>query len=437
MSLLQIIFFAFLLISSVYFTLLNDTDVIIHLTRSLEYDVPVSILVLIIFVCGLVVASILSFFSNSKFRIILWRKYRKKEKLSKTYIRGLEYYISGQQKKSIPLLKKVVRENSNKSMPLTLLGNIFRSQDNIKKAIDLHQKAKSISSSDKFVQKSLEEDYQSTKTLPVQKETVKELTLPESNNLDNLFRLRDTHLKSEDWNEAIVIQNQIIPKIKDSDKRKEEKRKVSIFYYESAMGSFKNDFFQAAIQKLRNSIKEDPNFIASHILLGECYLKSGKEKKALKTWESGYQQTDDPLFLKRIDKFYIDRNQPKEVIELYQDAINKKPKVPLLHFLLGETYIRFEMFDDAMSEFQKAYAYNPDSIALNLLIGKIYERKDDFESASGEYQKAFQKELESVLKFTCGKCGFQVNKWVGRCPECKEWDINSFDIHKHSQKLLD
>lgn len=437
MSFLQILFFAVLLTVSVYFTLLNQAVVPIHLTSSTEYQLPVSILVLIILVCGFAIASILNFISNSKFRIGLWRKYRKKDKLSKAYIKGLEYYISGQQKKSIPLLKKIAKEDSKKTMPLTLLGNVFRSQNKFEQAIDFHQKAKSIAPSDKFVLKNLEEDYKSTNNLPLQKETIKELTLAENNNPDTLFRLRDMHVKSENWNEAIVVQNQIIVKAKAPDKRKEEKRKASIFYYESALGSFNNDFFQVAIQNLKNSVKADANFTAPHILLGEAYLKLGKEKKALKTWKRGYQQTDDPLFLKRIDKFHIDRNCPKEVIQLYQDAINKKPKVPLLHFLLGEAYIRFEMFDDAMSEFQKAYAFNPDSIALNLLIGKIHERKDDFQSASTEYQKAFQKELASVLKFTCGKCGHQISKWVGRCPECKEWDINSFDIQKSEQKLLD
>lgn len=437
MSFLQILFFAVLLTVSVYFTLLNQAVVPIHLTSSTEYQLPISILVLIILVCGFAIASILNFISNSKFRIGLWRKYRKKDKLSKAYIKGLEYYISGQQKKSIPLLKKIAVEDSKKTMPLTLLGNVFRSQNDFEKAIDFHQKAKSIAPTDKFVLKNLEEDYKSTNNLPLQKETVKELTLAENNNPDNLFRLRDMHIKSENWNEAIVVQNQIIAKVKVPDKRKEEKRKASIFYYESALGSFNNDSFQGTIQNLKNSIKADANFTAPHILLGESYLKLGKEKKALKTWKRGYQQTDDPLFLKRIDKFHIDRNSPKEVIQLYQDAINKKPKVPILHFLLGEAYIRFEMFDDAMSEFQKAYVFNPDSIALNLLIGKIHERKDDFQSASTEYQKAFQKELASVLKFTCGKCGYQVSKWVGRCPECKEWDINSFDIQKSEQKLLD
>ncbi len=436
MSFLQLLFFAILLVASVYFTLLNQTIVPIHLTSSTEYQLPVSILILIIFVCGLVIASILNFIANSKLRINLWRKYRKKEKLSKTYIKGLEYYISGQQKKSIPLLKKVAGEDSKKTMPLALLGNVFRSQNDFDNAIVFHQKAKAIAPSDKFVLKNLEKDYESTNNLPLQKETVKELALVENNNLDNLFCLRDMHLKSENWNDAIDVQKQIIIKTEDPDKRKEENRKASIFYYESARNSFEKDFLQNAIHSSKSSIKADANFTAPHILLGEAYLKSGKEKKALKVWEQGYNITDDPLFLKRIDKFHIDRNRPEEVIQLYQDAINKKPDVPLLHFLLGEAYIRFEMFDDAMSEFQKAYAFNKDSIALNLLIGKIYERKDDFQSASIEYQKVFQKELASSLKFTCGKCGYQLRKWVGRCPECKEWDIKSFDIQKPEQKLL-
>lgn len=436
MSLLQILFFVVLLIASIYFTLLNQAIIPLHLTSSIEFQFPVSVVLLITFFFGVILALTLYFTSNFKTRFALWRKYRKKEQLNKTYIRGLEYYISGQQKKSIPLLKKILEEDSSKAVPLTLLGEYYRSQENYKKAIDYHQKAKSIAPSDKFVLKNLEEDYQSTKNLPLQKETLKELAAGEKDNLENLRHLADLHTRSESWNEAIAVQDRIILKVKDSDELKNEKRKASIFYYESALCAFNNNFFQAAIQKLKRSIENDTNFTAPRILLGEAYLKLGKEKKALKSWERGYQQTGDPMILKRADKFYIDQNRPKEVIQLYQDAISKRAKVPLLHFLLGEAYIRFEMFDNALSEFQKAYTYNPDSIALNLLIGKIYEKKDDFQSASIEYQKAFEKELASVLRFTCGKCGYQINKWVERCPKCKEWDIKNFDINKPDQKLL-
>ncbi len=436
MSFFQILFFSILLIASIYFTLLNQAIIQIYLSRSIKFDLPVSILILFTFLLGAIVAFILNLISNIKTRTILYLKYRKKEKLNNTFIKGLEYYISGQQKKSIPLLKKTIEKDSSKAIPLTLLGNIYRSQKDFEKAIFFHQKAKALTPSDKFVLKNLEEDYQATKNLNLQKKVVKELTLLEKDNIDNLLRLRDLHKANESWNDAIAVQNQIIPKTKDPEKLKEEKRKASIFYYESALESFNNDFFKIAIQKLKNSIKNDSTFTASHMLLGEVYLKMTNKKKALKTWEYAYEQTDDPLLLKRIDKFYIDQNQPKEVIQLYQCAIEKNPNAPLLHFLLGEAYIRFEMFDDAMLEFQKAYTYKSDSIALNLLIGKIFERKDDFQSASREYQKAFQKELSSVLKLTCGKCGYQISKWAGRCPKCKDWSIKGFDINKSGQKLL-
>lgn len=437
MPFLQILFFAFLLLASIYFTLLNQTVIPVHLTSSIEFDLPISILLLSTLLLGVVITFLLTFISNFRARVVLRKKYRQKEKLNQTYIKGLEYYISGQEKKSISLLKKILTNDSSKVVPLTLLGNIYRSQENYNKAIDYHQKAKFLAPKDKFVLKNLEEDYSFAKDITLQTEVVKELVQIENGNPDNLLRLRELHTQSENWDEAIVIQNQVISKAKDPDKLKEEKRKASIFYYESALEAFNKDLFGVAVQKLKSSIEVDSSFIPSHILFGESYLKLEKEKKALRAWEEGYQQTNDPLFLKRMDKFYIDRNRPKEVVQLYQNAIKKKPNYPLLHFLLGEAYIRFEMFDDALSEFKNAYAFYPDSIALSLLIGKIYEKKDDFQSASGEYQKAFKKELSSVLKFTCGKCGFQISKWVGRCPECKEWDIKSFDINKPNQKLLD
>ncbi len=436
MSFGHILLFGVLLIGTLLFSLLNPTKIPIHLSSSTQVELPLIVILLLTFLFGVVLAFILNLVSNSKTRFTLFLKYHQRDQLHKALIKGLEYYCSDRQIKAIPLLKKVLEKDSSKTTPLALLGNIYRSQKKFEKAVYYHEKAKALAPKDKFVLKNLEEDYKATKNLSCQKEVVKELTIQDNNNLDNLMRLRELHAESENWNDAIDVQKQIIPKVKEPDKLKEEKRRASIFYHESALEAFDNDFLQTAIQKLKKSIKADSKFTASHMLAGEAYLKLGHDKKALIAWELGYQQTEDPLFLKRIDKFYIDQNRPKEVIKLYQDAINKKPNTPVLHFLLGEAYIRFEMFDDAMIEFQKAYTYNPDSIALNLLIGKMFEKKDDFQSASREYHKAFQKELSAALKVSCGKCGYQTSKWVGRCPNCKDWDIKSFDIKKTGQNLL-
>lgn len=436
MSFFQVLFFAILFVASIYFSLLNQSIILVHLSKSTSFELPVNLLILFVFLIGAVVSFVLSLISNIKARMALYQKYRRKEQLNTTFIKGLVYYISGQKNKAKPLLIKTLEKDTSNVVSLSLLGNIYRSQEEFDKAICFHQKAKALAPSDKFVLKNLEEDYEVTKNLNLQKEVVKELTTIEKDNIDNLLRLRDLYKEKENWHEAIAVQNQIIPKIKDPEKLKVEKRKASVFYHECALEAFNSDFFQVAAQMLKNSIKTDPTFTASHMLLGEVSLKTGNGKKTLKAWEYGYQETDDPLFLKRIDKFHMDQNQPSEIIQLYQGAIEKKSNVPLLHFLLGEAYVRFEMFDDAMGEFQKAHTHYPDSIALNLLIGKIFERKDDFKSASIEYQKAFKKELSSFLKFTCSKCGYQISKWVGRCPKCKEWSIGGFDINKSGQKLL-
>jgi len=33
--------------------------------------------------------------------------------------------------------------------------------------------------------------------------------------------------------------------------------------------------------------------------------------------------------------------------------------------------------------------------------------------------------LKSTVKFVCSNCGYESSKWLGRCPECNNW--NSFE----------
>src|SRR5262249_26340433 len=63
-----------------------------------------------------------------------------------------------------------------------------------------------------------------------------------------------------------------------------------------------------------------------------------------------------PQSLLGLAKAYLYASQPDQAIQLYRQAIEMEPNFVPAHAQLGLVYIKKEMYEDAISEFQKARA---------------------------------------------------------------------------------
>jgi tetratricopeptide (TPR) repeat protein len=130
------------------------------------------------------------------------------------------------------------------------------------------------------------------------------------------------------------------------------------------------------------------NVDASYIL-GLCYIQSKDYANARKAFarmfDVGAESAASYLFTARM----LLRQEFVPVAEEYaKKAAELDPKLPLVHFLLGELCLFKSQIPDAISELQKELAINPGFAAAYYKLGDAYSRVQKFDDAERLLQRS-------------------------------------------------
>jgi tetratricopeptide (TPR) repeat protein len=130
------------------------------------------------------------------------------------------------------------------------------------------------------------------------------------------------------------------------------------------------------------------NVDASYIL-GICYIQTKDYAQARKAFAKMFDVPPDSaagyLFTARM----LLRQEFDPVAEEYaQKAVALDPKLPLVHFLLGELYLYKSRVPEAIAEFQKELAINPGHAATYYKLADAYSRVQKFEDAERVLQRS-------------------------------------------------
>lgn len=130
------------------------------------------------------------------------------------------------------------------------------------------------------------------------------------------------------------------------------------------------------------------NVDASYIL-GICYIQTKDYAQARRAFGKMFDVPPDSapsyLFTARM----LLRQEYDPVAEEYAlKAAALDPKLPLVHFLLGELYIYKSRIPEAVAEFQKELAINPAHAATYYKLADAYSRIQKFEEAERLLQRS-------------------------------------------------
>jgi tetratricopeptide (TPR) repeat protein len=124
-------------------------------------------------------------------------------------------------------------------------------------------------------------------------------------------------------------------------------------------------------------------------ILGLCYIQSKGYPQARRAFarmfDVGADSAASYLFTARM----LLRQEFVPVAEEYaKKAAELDPKLPLVHFLLGELYLFKSQIPDAISELQKELAINPGYAAAYYKLGDAYSRVQKFDDAERLLQRS-------------------------------------------------
>jgi tetratricopeptide (TPR) repeat protein len=130
------------------------------------------------------------------------------------------------------------------------------------------------------------------------------------------------------------------------------------------------------------------NVDASYIL-GICYIQTKDYPQARKSFAKMFDVPADSAASYLFTARMLLRQEYDPIAEEYaQKAVTLDPKLPLVHYLLGELYLFKSRIPEAVEEFQKELAINPGHAATYYKLADAYSRIQRFEDAERLLQRS-------------------------------------------------
>ncbi|HLZ42108.1 MAG TPA: tetratricopeptide repeat protein [Candidatus Sulfotelmatobacter sp.] len=124
-------------------------------------------------------------------------------------------------------------------------------------------------------------------------------------------------------------------------------------------------------------------------ILGICYIQTKNYDQARKSFGKMFDVPGDSAAAYLFTARMLLRQEYDPIAEEYaQKAAALDPKLPLVHFLLGELYLFKSRVPEAIAEFQKELAIDPASAATYYKLADAYSRVQKYEDAERVLQRS-------------------------------------------------
>lgn len=428
-SLLIIVLF---LIALGYFATLNKEPIAITLTPKTIYETPKIALILLSSAAGAAVMLLVFFIRDTK-RFISNRQYQRRQKkdmkVQELYSKALNAVLADNEEEARSALESILHEDPDHLDTLLRLGDVAAGNEDYQKALDYYKKAGEIQPHNLEVLFSLERIMEETDRMTDALAYLDEILEIDSDNLTALFRKRSISEKRDEWDELLDLQKTIIECEHNEKDRQREQMNLLGYKYEQGRFSLENNNIEKAKKAFRTILKLDKDFLPAYLGLAEVILREGENEDALSFLEKAYEQTSSMIILARIEDLLINLGDPARLIRIYKNYISKDPQNQALRFFMGKLYYRLEMLDDAFETLSTVDTGNAAYPDLHHLLGDIYLRRQLWEKAIEEFRKVIDTKRSIRLPYCCSNCRHSSLEWSGRCVNCKAWNTYHLNLH--------
>lgn len=351
------------------------------------------------------------------------RDLRQAESLEHSFRRAHDLLADGQLIKATKELAIVLDEKPDHFGALLLYGNCLRMRGEIDEAIATHQRAAAEHPRSVAILYELILDYEAKGEEAVAEEIRNRIVRDFPNRGLAVVRSRRDHAAhSGDWEQASRLQQEVdgrLESLGETTRGVPDSRRG--LTYRRGVTLLEEDRAGDAAEVFSSLLRESPDFVPARIMLGEALLLQGREEEAIDQWREGFDRTRRPVFLRRIEDYFIDQERPERAIEWLRHLSATEEVSLLPRFFLGRLYYRLEMHDEAY----KVLAPLADRLAAaptyHYLLGRIHERRGEVARAAERYQAAARALGVHNAEYVCDRCGRRYEDWRDRCEGCGRW----------------
>ncbi len=402
-----------------------------------DTSIPVYAALLVAFLAGALPPAFLLFIQALR-RELENRRARRRSReigsLEQRFRRSTDFRVDGQWKKAAAELEVLLTEKPEDFATLLRYGEVLRHQGKTEQALDVHRRASVLYPQSVALLYELAEGYQAIGDTETRREIHNRILRDfPGHGLQVSRRRRDTAMAMGDWNEALRWHDKVAAMLKETGDDEALEREAGTYLgltYQRGVALLEKERPEDAGQIFRHLLTQEPRFVPAGIMLGEAELMLDNETAALEQWQRGFKETGSPVFLKRIEDYFIEIEAPARAIEGLRSLIAQADNDLMLRFFLGRLYYRLEMHDEALKVLESIGERMDAAPIYHYLLGRIRHRRNDQKGAMARYLTCLQRLGVSNSIFICHNCDTRTPEWLDRCDVCGTWNSVDLDIQE-------
>jgi lipopolysaccharide biosynthesis regulator YciM len=426
MIIIAIFMFIFIIFAFcfLYFWGINPGDITVFMTEDFSVTFPTPIILISTILIGLLLGNGVHIFSLIGHSLSHWRRERKEKKTQEVgsiYREGVGRLLSGDIKKAHTLLQKALDKDPTRIEVYIALASTYMQEGSTEESINLLLKAKGIDSRSLEVLFKLATSYEETSQEDKAISTYLDILQIEKNNRKALRCLRELKIRHGLWQEALDLQESILKVGPGHNRLDEEKSKLHSLRYEVGRQQLEENNIDTAKASFKALIKESPDFVPSHVSLGDAYRQQQQPEDAIRVWKEAYTALGKSIFLSRLEDLFLEAENPSGLFDLYKSFITEREDDLILRLFFGKLCLRLEMVDEAFEQLYALESAGIETPHLNLLLAEAHRRRNRIDEAIDQYKTALGIDGRLSLNYVCEDCNAPSIDWQSRCPACGTW----------------
>jgi len=342
-----------------------------------------------------------------------------------SYFRGLNFLLNEQPDKAIESFIEVVKVDPQTVDLHFALGNLFRRQGEIERAIRMHQNL--------LDRPDLPSERRTMATYELAQDYLKAGMLDRAEALftklegsdyetQSLGHLISIYEQEKDWPKAIAATGRVAEVNKTP-----AFREVAQYHCELGLAALMRGDAVEARAQVERALAVHRGCTRAHLVAGDVALQEGRPAEALDAWQR--IESQNPAFVALVADRVADAcrrldDRPRAIRQL-KAWQRETPSLDVLNALFAMV-LEVEGAEAAATLIKEELARNPTLLGLDrLLEAQIRaappERRHDLELVRG----LVSQHIKRLGMYKCDQCGFRARQYYWRCPGCQKWETYS------------
>jgi len=358
-------------------------------------------------------------------RIDIKHLLRESRALPLSYFRGLNFLLNEQPDKAIESFIEVVKVDPQTIDLHFALGNLFRRQGEIDRAIRMHQnlldRADLPDDKRQIAAFELGQDFHRAGLLDRAEELFTKLD-GSPFELQSQGFLLQIYEQEKDWQKAIAVTRRM-----EALAKRPYFKEIAHYYCELAQNALLRSQFDEARAGVDQALAEYKLCTRATILLGDIESQQNNSQGAIDAWQR--IESQNPAFLglvaDRLAEAYRKIGDPGQGIRVLRSYEDQYPSLDLLTTLFNQMLAQ-EGAEAATQLIKEELTRNPTLLGLDKLLeaqllAAPADRRNDLELV----KNLVGQHIKRLGMYRCEQCGFRAKQYYWRCPGCGKWETYS------------